>query len=180
MGGCQLYQTLSSSNRACPLFGMSSENAQKTKGKRDHSKVFFWLYSSNTFRAENSFPATYVNDGICLDIVYVWILQPQLFATSLCGADNPSSHRVLQRKRAAQGHHELSSPEIRWSPQQQHRKVSLHMGGKGQRKERWRRRTQSASTCWQVTRAWTSTLSHRALPSFLLRFRTHQTLTLLR
>ena len=69
---------------------------------------------------------THVNYGISLNIVHVWILQPQLFASSLCRADNSRGHCVLQRKWASQGHHELASSQVRWLSQQQYRKVSLH------------------------------------------------------
>lgn len=96
---------------------------------------------------------TYINYGISLDVVHVRILQPQLFAPSLCSADNSCSHRVLQRKRAAQGHHELSSPQVRWPSQQQYRKVSLHKtrrDGKD-REVKNKSRTESTSICVQHT-----------------------------
>lgn len=96
---------------------------------------------------------TYINYGISLDIVHVWILQPQLSAPSLCSADNSCSHCVLQRKWTAQGHHELSSLQVGWPSQQQYRKVTLHAprrGGKG-REVKNKSRRESTSICVQPT-----------------------------
>lgn len=122
-----------------------------TKGKRRHSEVFFSRYSQCLTGRGWPSQVTYINYGISLDIVHVRILQPQLFASSLCGADNSCSHCVLQRKRAAQGHHELSSPQVRWLSQQQYRKVSLYMGKKMGRTEEMKNksRRESASICAQ-------------------------------
>lgn len=131
---------------------LNSGHPQKAKGKRRHSTVFFSLhrqYMGSQWPSQ----VTYVNYGVSLDIVHVWIRQPQLFAPSLCSADNSCSHCVLQRKRTAQGHHKLSSPQVRRPSQQQYRKVSLHRGKRDgeDKKVKKKSRIKSTSICVQHT-----------------------------
>ena len=67
----------------------------------------------------------YVDDGVSLNVVHVGVAEAQLSATSLSGADDSRSNRVLEGKRAADGDHELPWSEVWWAAQQQHRKLRL-------------------------------------------------------
>lgn len=108
-----------------------SGHPQKAKGKRRPPEVFFSPHCQYLMGWAQPTPVTYINYGIRLDIVHAWILQPELFALSPCGADNACRPCVLQWKQATQGHHELASSQVRWLSQQQYRKFSLHVGEEG-------------------------------------------------
>lgn len=139
--------------------------SRKGKGKRRSSDC---TASKHLMGSQWPSQVTYIYYGISLDIVHVWILQPQFFAPSLCSADNSCSHCVLQRKWAAQGHHKLSGPQVRWLSQEQYRKVSLHMGKKG-----WGRQPRRESTGVCVQHIYDS-LCHLA---FIIQESPTQTLT---
>lgn len=59
-----------------------------------------------------SWEGTYIDDGICLDVVHVGVAQPQLLAPALRGAHDARGHRVLQGKGAPNGHHKLPWPQV--------------------------------------------------------------------
>lgn len=67
----------------------------------------------------------HVNNSISLDVVHVWVLYAQLFAISLCSADDAGGDSVLQGERAANGNHKLSWPQISRTAQRQHAKFLL-------------------------------------------------------
>lgn len=67
----------------------------------------------------------HINNSISLDVVHVWVLYAQLFAISLCSADDAGGDSVLQGERAANGNHKLSWPQISRTAQRQHAKFLL-------------------------------------------------------
>lgn len=82
---------------------------------------------------------SYVDDGVCLDVVHVWVAETQLLAPPLGGADDTRGDGVLQGERAADGDHELAGPQVGRASQQQHGQLNLHtQGGAGQNREYWR------------------------------------------
>lgn len=73
---------------------------------------------------------TYINDGVSLDVLHVGVVEAELVAAALRGADDPCCDGVLQRERAADSHHELARPQVRGAAQRQDRQSPLH-GHKG-------------------------------------------------
>lgn len=71
----------------------------------------------------------HVDDGVRLDVVHVRVPEPQLFAASLGGTDDPGGDCVLKGKRASDGDHELSWPQLRGAAKQQDRQPSLEPQG---------------------------------------------------
>lgn len=67
----------------------------------------------------------YINNGICLDIIHIRVLQAELMAASVCRADDTSRYCVLKGKRASHSHHELPWSQVWWTAEQKHRQRSL-------------------------------------------------------
>lgn len=67
----------------------------------------------------------YIDDGISLDIVHVWVAKAKLLAAALGGANNSCRHSVLEGEGAADGDHKLARPQISWAAQQQNWKLVL-------------------------------------------------------
>lgn len=66
----------------------------------------------------NSQVWAYIDDGIGLDVVHVWVLKAKLLATSLGSANNSCRHSVLEGEGAADGDHKLARPQTSWVAQQ--------------------------------------------------------------
>lgn len=60
----------------------------------------------------SGYSVSYVDDGVSLDVVHVWVTETQFFSISLCGADNSCRHCVLQGKRAADSNHKLTRAQV--------------------------------------------------------------------
>lgn len=67
----------------------------------------------------------HINNGVSLNVVHVGVAKAQLFATSLCGADDPRGNGVLEGKWATNGNDEFSWSQVSRSPQHQHRQLFL-------------------------------------------------------
>ena len=74
----------------------------------------------------------HINNGISLDVVHVRILDAQLFAVSLCCADDTYGHGVLQGKGATDGNDKLTRSQIGRTAQRQHMKLLLLSYGQTQ------------------------------------------------
>ena len=70
-------------------------------------------------------PFTYIDDGVRLDVLHVWIAEAQLPAPSLGGADDSRGDGVLEGEGAADGHHKLPRPQVRGAAQRQHGQLGL-------------------------------------------------------
>ena len=64
---------------------------------------------------------SYIDNGICLDVIHVWVPEAQLFAISLSSADDASSDSVLKGKGAANRNHKLPRPQVCTVAQRQDR-----------------------------------------------------------
>lgn len=55
---------------------------------------------------------TDIDDGVSLDVVHVSVLEAQLPAVTLGGADDAGGDGALQGERAPHRHHELARPQV--------------------------------------------------------------------
>ncbi len=76
----------------------------------------------------NASPFSYINNGICLNVVHVGVAEAQLSASSLSGADDSCSNCILEGERAADGDHKLPWSQVWWAAKQQYRKIGLQEG----------------------------------------------------
>lgn len=67
----------------------------------------------------------YIDNSVGLNVFHVWVLEAELVSATLCGADDPCSHSVLQGERAAHGHHKLPGSKVRRAAQHKHRQRAL-------------------------------------------------------
>lgn len=72
--------------------------------------------------------ASYIDDGICLDVVHIWIPDAQLLSISLSWAHYASRDRVLEGEGAANGNHKLARSQVCRAAQWQHRQLFLRKG----------------------------------------------------
>lgn len=86
--------------------------------------MIFFFFSTRS-GDEHVYTQTYVNDGVRLDVVHVWVAETQFFAPPLGGADNPRGDGVLQGERAANGNHKLSGTQVCRASQQQDGQLHL-------------------------------------------------------
>lgn len=68
---------------------------------------------------------SHIDDGICLDVVHIWVADAQLFSVSLGGADDARRDRVLEGKGTANSNHKLARSQVCRATQQQNRQLFL-------------------------------------------------------
>lgn len=56
--------------------------------------------------------ASYIDDGVSLNVLHVGVAKAELFASSLSGADDSCSNRILEGKRAANSNHKLPWSQV--------------------------------------------------------------------
>lgn len=79
---------------------------------------------------------TYIDDGICLDVVHVGVAEPQLLAPALRGAHDARGHRVLKGKGTPNGHHKLPWPQVCRLTKQKNWQFTLQIKIEQKKKER--------------------------------------------
>lgn len=82
--------------------------------------MFFRLDKTHTLC-----PFPYIDDGISLDVIHVWVAQAKFFASPLGGADDAGGDGVLQGERAAYRDHKLAGTKVCRATEQQHRQLHL-------------------------------------------------------
>lgn len=55
---------------------------------------------------------TYIDNGICLNVVHIGVAEPQLLPSTLSSTDDPCRHCVLQGKRTSNRHYKFSWPQV--------------------------------------------------------------------
>lgn len=95
--------------RRCPdLHGEKTSLLLRTASQEEYSKQL--VEKCKGWRQQ--LRGTYIDDGICLDVVHVGVAEPQLLPPALRGADNARGHRVLEGKGTPNGHHKLPWPQV--------------------------------------------------------------------
>lgn len=75
---------------------------------------------------------SHIYDGVCLDVVHVWVLETQFLAVAMGSTDDASGDGVLQGEGAPHRHHKLTRTHVGRLAETQHRQGTLQGGDMNQ------------------------------------------------